>query len=91
MSEEKKTMDSGRRTLLVASTVTGGVAVAAAAVPFVASFAPSDRARAAGAPVKADIGDIGPGEMKVFEWRGKPVWVLRRTPEMLESLKQADA
>ncbi|MBQ1658104.1 MAG: ubiquinol-cytochrome c reductase iron-sulfur subunit [Rhodocyclaceae bacterium] len=91
MSEEKKTMDSGRRTLLVATSAAGGVAVAAAAVPFVASFAPSDRARAAGAPVKADIGEIGPGELKVFEWRGKPVWVLRRTPEMLESLKQADA
>lgn len=90
MSEEQKKMDGSRRTLLLATSAAGGAAVAATAVPFVASFAPSDRARAAGAPVKAEIGEIGPGELKVFEWRGKPVWVLRRTPEMLESLKKSD-
>lgn len=86
--EEK--MDSSRRSLLAATTVVGGAAAAATAVPFVASFTPSDRARAAGAPVQADISQIAPGEMEVYEWRGKPVWVLRRTPEMLESLKKVE-
>jgi ubiquinol-cytochrome c reductase iron-sulfur subunit len=57
-------------------------------VPFVASFGPSERARAAGAPVSVDVAGMAPGEMKRVEWRGQPVWVLRRTPEMLESLKK---
>lgn len=62
----------------------------AAAVPFVASLTPSERAKAAGAPVEADISKLGPGEMMTVEWRGKPVWILRRTPEMLGSLKKTD-
>lgn len=62
----------------------------AAAVPFVASLTPSERAKAAGAPVEADISKLGPGEMMTVEWRGKPVWILRRTPEMLASLKTTD-
>ncbi|MDH4093450.1 MAG: ubiquinol-cytochrome c reductase iron-sulfur subunit [Betaproteobacteria bacterium] len=86
MSEQKK-VDKTRRNLVVATTVVGGAASVGAAVPFVASMLPSERAKAAGAPVEVDISSIAPGEMKVFEWRGKPVWVIRRTQEMLASLK----
>jgi ubiquinol-cytochrome c reductase iron-sulfur subunit len=76
-----------RRNLVVATSVVGGAASVAAAVPFVASMLPSERAKAAGAPVEVDISRMAPGEMAVVEWRGKPVWVIRRTKEMLESLK----
>jgi ubiquinol-cytochrome c reductase iron-sulfur subunit len=87
-----KELDQGKRRFLVAATgVAGGIASAAAAVPFVASMLPSERAKAAGAPVEADIGNLAPGEMTRVEWRGKPVWIVRRTPEMLESVKQVDA
>lgn len=89
MSVEEK-MDSSRRNLLVATSAAGGVAVVATAVPFVASLTPSDRAKAAGAPVEADISQLSPGEMMTVEWRGKPVWILRRTPEMIESLDQTE-
>jgi ubiquinol-cytochrome c reductase iron-sulfur subunit len=81
------TVDPARRALLVATGVAGGAAVVATAVPFVLSLAPSERALASNAPVEVDIGDIPPGGMKTVEWRGKPVWILRRTPEMLASLK----
>ena len=54
-------------------------------------FQPSERARAAGAPVEVDIGALQPGEKLTVEWRGKPVWIVRRTPEQLESLKKVDA
>lgn len=84
-------MDDGRRRLLVATSAAGGAIAAAAVVPFVASLTPSERAKAAGAPVEADIGKLAPGEMMTVEWRGKPVWILRRTPEMLASLKKTDA
>ena len=60
-------------------------------MPFVASMWPSERARAAGAPVEVDLSRIAPGELAAIEWRGKPVWVIRRTPEMLASLKAAEA
>ena len=80
-------IDKTRRNLVVATCAAGGVASAGAAAPFVASMWPSERARAAGAPVEADISRLQPGELGVYEWRGKPVWVLRRTKEMLESLK----
>jgi len=60
-----------------------------AAVPFVTSMWPSERAKAAGAPIEVDISAIAPGELKVFEWRGKPVWVIRRTQEMLESIAKS--
>jgi ubiquinol-cytochrome c reductase iron-sulfur subunit len=82
-------LDHGKRRFLVAATgVAGGIAGAAAAVPFVVSMLPSERAKAAGAPVEADIGNLAPGEMTRVEWRGKPVWIVRRTQEMLESVKQ---
>ncbi len=90
MSVDQK-MDSSRRQLLVATSVAGGVATVATAVPFVASLTPSERAKAAGAPVEADVGSLAPGEMKVVEWRGKPVWILRRTPEMMASLEKSQA
>ena len=89
MSVEDK-MDNSRRNLLVATSAVGGVAAVATAVPFVASLTPSDRAKAAGAAVEANISDLAPGEMMTVEWRGKPVWILRRTPEMLASLEDTD-
>ncbi|MEX1074414.1 MAG: ubiquinol-cytochrome c reductase iron-sulfur subunit [Burkholderiales bacterium] len=86
MSDNQK-VDQTRRNLVVATSVVGGAACVGAAVPFITSMWPSERAKAAGAPVEVDIAAIAPGELKVFEWRGKPVWVIRRTPQMLESLK----
>jgi len=88
MSEQQP--DKGRRCMLVAaSTVAGGVATVAAGVPFVASMLPSERAKAAGAPVEADISKLAPGERMTVEWRGKPVWIVRRTPEMLDTVKKS--
>src|SRR5688572_4098543 len=84
---DREKVDKTRRTLVVATSVAGGAATLAAAAPFVASMWPSARARAAGAPVEAEIGTLAPGELRVFEWRGKPVWVIRRTKEMIDSLK----
>lgn len=89
MSVEEK-MDSSRRQLLLATSVAGGAAAAATAVPFVASLTPSERAKAAGAPVETDVGKLAPGEMMTVEWRGKPVWILRRTEEMLATLNGTD-
>jgi len=84
MSEE---VDRGRRQLLtVATTLTGAVGVAFAAAPFLASWKPSARAKALGAPVEIDISKLEPGAMLKIEWRGKPVWVVRRTPEMIDQL-----
>lgn len=81
--------DPGRRCMLVAaSTVAGGVAVVATGVPFVASMLPSERARAAGAPVEVDVSQLAPGERMTVEWQGKPVWIVRRTPEMLDTVKK---
>lgn len=80
-------MDSDRRTWLLATTAMGAAAAGAVAVPFVSSFAPSERAKAQGASVEVDISGLAPGEMTTVEWRGKPVWILRRTPEMLAGLK----
>jgi ubiquinol-cytochrome c reductase iron-sulfur subunit len=79
-------VDCGRRRLLVATATVGGVAGVAAAIPFVSTFAPSERARSAGAPVEVDVSKLDPGQMMTVEWRGKPVWIIRRTQGMLESL-----
>ncbi|MGC9561037.1 MAG: ubiquinol-cytochrome c reductase iron-sulfur subunit [Brachymonas sp.] len=84
-------VDASKRTWLIASGCAGAVGAAGVAVPLISSFEPSELAKAAGAPVEADISDIKPGEMKTVEWRGKPVWILRRTPEMLASLKKDEA
>jgi ubiquinol-cytochrome c reductase iron-sulfur subunit len=75
-----------RRLLLIATSAAAGVAGAGVAVPFVMSWFPSARALAAGAPVEFDISGLEPGQQITVEWRGKPVWVLKRTPEMLERL-----
>jgi ubiquinol-cytochrome c reductase iron-sulfur subunit len=83
-------VDKTRRNLVVATATAGGVAVAGAAMPFVASMTPSERAKALGAPVEADISALKPGDMEILEWRGKPVWILKRTPEMLEAIKKSD-
>ena len=83
-------VDNGKRTWLIASGCAGVVGGVAAAVPFVASFEPSERARAAGAPVEVDIGALKPGEKLTIEWRGKPVWIIRRTPEQLAELPKLD-
>ncbi|WP_199609673.1 ubiquinol-cytochrome c reductase iron-sulfur subunit [Flocculibacter collagenilyticus] len=77
---------SRRRFLTVATSVVGGVGVVAAAVPFIASWNPSARAKSAGAPVEVDIAKIEPGQMIRIEWQGKPVWVISRTPEMIKTL-----
>jgi len=90
MNEQKK-VNKTRRNLVVATSVVGGAAGVGAAVPFVASMWPSDRARAAGAPVEVDLTKIAPGEMQIIEWRGKPVWVIKRTKEMLASLKASES
>ncbi|MBM3370541.1 MAG: ubiquinol-cytochrome c reductase iron-sulfur subunit [Burkholderiaceae bacterium] len=87
MSENSNPSDGSRRTALALTAAAGAVGGAAVALPFVLTFQPSERAKAAGAPVEVDIGDLKPGELRRVEWRGKPVWVLRRTPEMLETLK----
>ena len=79
--------DKTRRNLVVATSVVGGAAAVGAAVPFVASMLPSERAKAAGAPVEVDISKLAPGEVGIYEWRGKPVWVIRRTKDMIDSLK----
>lgn len=84
------TVDSSRRTWLITSCAMGGVGAAAVAVPFVSTFQPSERAKAAGAAVEVDISGIQPGEKVVVEWRGKPVWIMKRTPEQLASLEKVE-
>jgi ubiquinol-cytochrome c reductase iron-sulfur subunit len=80
--------DAERRAALISAAALGGAGCVALAVPYVASWGPSEREKAAGAPVEVDLSTLRPGQMKVIEWRGKPIWILRRTPEMLESLKE---
>jgi ubiquinol-cytochrome c reductase iron-sulfur subunit len=84
-------VDRDRRTWIAITCGAGAVGGAFTAVPFVSTFAPSERARAAGAPVEVDISGLKPGEKLTVEWRGKPVWIVRRTPEQLESLKKVEA
>jgi len=88
MSDQQ--VDQAKRTWLIASSCAGVVGGAAVAVPFVSTFTPSERAKAAGAPVEVDISGIKPGEKLTVEWRGKPVWIVRRTPEQLEAVKKLD-
>ncbi|NHQ87381.1 MULTISPECIES: ubiquinol-cytochrome c reductase iron-sulfur subunit [Iodobacter] len=82
--------NSKRRFLLIATGVAGAVAGAGVATPFIASFFPSERAKAAGAPVELDISKLELGQQVTTEWRGKPVWVVKRTPEMLANLPKLD-
>jgi ubiquinol-cytochrome c reductase iron-sulfur subunit len=88
----ESTVDRGKRRFLLAATgVAGGVAGIAVAVPFVMSMNPSARARAAGAPVEVDITRVEPGMMITEEWRGKPVWIVHRTKEMVDNLSKTDS
>lgn len=82
--------DSGRRTWMIACGAMGGVGALGVANVLVGTFSPSERAKAAGAPVEVEVGDMKPGELRTVEWRGKPVWIVRRNEEMLASLKQTD-
>ncbi|WP_028207470.1 ubiquinol-cytochrome c reductase iron-sulfur subunit [Paraburkholderia nodosa] len=88
--QEDERVDSGRRTWLIAASVAGGVGGMAAVVPFVGSFAPSEKAKAAGAPVEVDIANLKPGEMMTVAWRGKPVWIFNRTDQMLAGIQKVD-
>ncbi len=83
-------VDPKRRQLLFATSAVAAAAGMAVAVPFVSTFAPSERARAAGAPVEVDISKLTPGSMMTVEWRGKPVWIINRTPEMMATLKKVE-
>ena len=83
-------VDTSKRTWIITSGCVGAVGAGFAAVPFVSSFQPSERAKAAGAAVEVDISTLKPGEKVTVEWRGKPVWIMRRTPEQLETLKKVE-
>ena len=90
-STEPTDIDERRRKLLVLTCAAGGAASAAAVWPFLASMEPSERARALGAPVEADISGLEPGTMTTVEWQGKPVWIVNRTEKMLAGLKGSAA
>lgn len=87
---DKPSTDKDRRNWLIATSVVGGIGGAAVIAPFVISFEPSERAKAAGAPVEVDISGMKPDEVRTVEWRGKPVWVVRRTPEQVAELPKND-
>lgn len=90
MSQED--VERGRRKFLVAATAAVGTAgTVAVAWPFIASMLPSARAKAAGAPVEVDVSKVEPGSMLAVEWRGKPVWIVNRTQEMLNLLNKHDS
>lgn len=83
-----QSIDTGkRRFLTAAASVVGGAGAAAVAVPFVSSMLPSAKAEAAGAPVEVDISKLESGQLLTVEWRGKPVWIFRRSPEALTNLE----
>ena len=83
-------VDQGRRTWVAITAGAGAIGGVAVAVPFVSTFSPSERAKAAGAAVEADISGLKPGEKMTVEWRGKPVWIVRRTKEQLAELPKLD-
>jgi len=84
-------LDSGKRTWLIASGCAGAIGGAATVIPFVSTFQPSERAKAAGAAVEIDISAMKPGDKITVEWRGKPVWIMKRTPEQLATLTKTEA
>ena len=84
-------IDSSKRTWLIATGCAGAVGGVATAVPFVSTFQPSEKAKAAGAAVEVDISSLKAGEKITVEWRGKPVWIVKRTPEQLAELPKLDA
>jgi len=81
-------MDPERRAAVIAACAVGGVGCAGVAVPVISSWLPSEREKAAGGPVEVDLSSIAEGQMKVIEWQGKPIWILRRSPAMIASLKK---
>ena len=83
-------MDKDKRNWIIGTAAVGGIGAACVAVPFVSTFSPSERAKAAGASVEVDISAIKPGEKITVEWRGKPVWIVKRTPEQVAGLKALD-
>lgn len=91
MATEENPSSAKRRFLLSATTAVGAVGVVASAVPFAMSFWPSERAKAAGAPVEIDISKLEPGQKINAEWRGKVVWVINRTKAMLDSIAKLDS
>lgn len=88
VAESQPQDNTRRRFLTVATSVVGGAGVVGAAIPFIGSWNPSAKARAAGADVEVDISKVQPGQLIRVIWRSKPVWVVRRTPELLASLEQ---
>ena len=84
-------IDSSKRTWIITSACAGAVGGVATAVPFVSTFQPSERVKAAGAAVEVDISALKPGEKVTVEWRGKPVWIIKRTPEQLAELPKLDS
>ncbi|WP_027013985.1 ubiquinol-cytochrome c reductase iron-sulfur subunit [Comamonas composti] len=83
-------IDSSKRTWIITSACAGAVGGVATAVPFVSTFQPSEKAKAAGAAVEVDISGLKDGEKITVEWRGKPVWIIKRTPEQLQELTSLD-
>ena len=90
MSDDKQ-VNKTRRNLVIATCAAGSVAGVAAAVPFAASWLPSERAQAGGAPIVADISALEPGQIMTVEWRSKPVWIVRRTKEMLDGVSSVES
>jgi ubiquinol-cytochrome c reductase iron-sulfur subunit len=90
-SSDQTSVDHDKRKWLIATSIAGGIGITGIAIPLVTTFSPSEKAKAAGAPVEIDIGGMKPGELRTTEWRGKPVWVVRRTPEMIEALAHHDS
>jgi ubiquinol-cytochrome c reductase iron-sulfur subunit len=87
---DNKSIDSSKRTWLIATSCAGAVGTVATAIPFASSIQPSERAKAAGAAIEVDISGVKPGEKITVEWRGKPVWIVRRTPEQVAALGQVE-
>ncbi len=89
--QSQSSIDEDKRKWLIATSIAGGVGVAALAIPLVTTFSPSEKAKAAGAPVEIDISGMQVGELRTTEWRGKPVWIVRRTPDMIATLAKLDS
>jgi ubiquinol-cytochrome c reductase iron-sulfur subunit len=88
---ESSNIDKDKRNWLIATSIAGGLGTTAFAIPLISTFAPSEKAKAAGAPVEIDIGGMQAGELRTTEWRGKPVWIVKRTPEMIQSLQTIES
>ena len=88
---ERPRIDRSKRTWLIASSCAGAVGGVATAIPFVSTFQPSEKAKAAGAAVEVDISGLKEGEKMTVEWRGKPVWILKRTKAQIDELPKIDS